>query len=168
ARGRRPAARTASPATPARTPRTARRLLSPVRRQGTRAARPAAPCPGRPPAARARPPPAVPRSARCPGTSPPGRHAATWQNPVRDAGCRSARWSPGGLSAGPVELTPFVAVPDDGFQVLLPDDAVRYRILDNRAGDAARHVCRAERPVPEMRGERQPAGDHGDRFRGRQ
>jgi AcrR family transcriptional regulator len=74
----------------------------------------------------------------------------------------------GRLPAGAVELAPVVAVPDHRLQVLLPDDPVGHRVLDDRPGDAARHVGRAQRPVAEVGGQRQAAGHHRDRLGGGQ
>src|SRR5690606_22552842 len=83
--------------------------------------------------------------------------------------CRMPRTSITGsadIAARPVEVTPVRAVAHHGLQVLLPDHPVGDRVLDHRADDAAGDVGRAEHPVPEVGGEREPVGHHRDRLRG--
>src|ERR1700723_2518212 len=129
---------------------------------------PAAASAGRRPARPTRLPRADLRSAPRPDAGRPARPATTVPTPVRDAGCRIARYRslPGRLAARTVEVAPAVSVADHGFQVLLPRHPVRNRILDDRAGNAAGHVGGTEYAVTEVRGQGQAAGDHGDRLGG--
>ena len=60
------------------------------------------------------------------------------------------------LAAGAVEVAPAVALLDDRLEVLLPDDAVLHRVLDDGADQAGGDVGGADVAVAEVRGERQP------------
>src|SRR5205814_652670 len=165
--------RTAGPATPARTPRTARTRPAADRPPRYRPATPpAARDPRRRRARRARPPRAGPPRPRCPAGTQSTPAAPPEPTPARGDGSRTpARWSArpqrlrssGCRPGGTVEVFPAVALADHGFQVLLPDHAVGDRVLDDRADDAGGGVAGAQDAVAEMGGQGQPVGDHGDR-----
>ena len=58
------------------------------------------------------------------------------------------------LAAGAVEVGPLRPVAHDGLEVLLPDDPVLDRVLHDRAEQAGGDVVGPDRPVAEVRGER--------------
>ncbi len=72
------------------------------------------------------------------------------------------------LAARPVEVGPVAPVLDHGLEVLLPDDPVLHRVLDDRANQTGGDVVGPHDAVTEVRGQRDAVGHDGDRLRGRE
>src|SRR5262249_25410930 len=67
---------------------------------------------------------------------------------------------------GPVKIFPTVALFDNRLEILKPDDAVLYGVLDNGAGNACSKVVGLERTITIVGGHGKAVGHDGDRLGG--